>query len=103
MRRDKYKIGQKGASSTAFDLISGQYEQSDRGQMLKMAEKDRDVRAAIRERTIEYNNNTNYDVINGLPRKVINVPDHERYNNPNYQPPEALDMAGRPTRVNSNM
>lgn len=37
---------------------------------------DRDVRAAIRERTIELNNNTNYDVINGLPRKVTVVPQH---------------------------
>jgi hypothetical protein len=42
--------------------------------MLKQAEKDRDVRAAIRERHIEFNSNTNYDVINGLPRKITVVP-----------------------------
>lgn len=44
--------------------------------MLKQAEMDRDVRAAIRERQIELNNNTNYDVINGLARKVAVVPQH---------------------------
>jgi len=82
-------------------LITGNYEQSNRGYLLKQEEKDRDVRAAIRERTIEVNTNSNYDVINGLPRKVTVVPEHERYNPADYEP--ALDLAGRPTRANSNV
>jgi hypothetical protein len=101
IKRDKYLIGQRCANSAAFNPLSGTYEQSERGLMLKQAEKDRDVRAAIRNRNIELNTNSNYDVINGLPRKITVVPQHEFYNPSDYQP--KIDLAGRPTRANSNM
>jgi hypothetical protein len=48
--------------------------------MLKDAEVNRDLRYAIRERTLELNNNTTYDVINGMPRKVVVIPKHDHYN-----------------------
>ena len=70
--------------------------------MLKQAEQDRDVRAAIRERTLELNQNTHYDLINGQPRKVTVVPRHDVYN-PQEIKEATIDLAGRPTRANSNM
>jgi hypothetical protein len=36
--------------------------------MLKNAEKNAEVRSAIRMRQLELNFNANYDLINGLPR-----------------------------------
>ena len=35
LRRDKYKIGQKGSGSAAYNPLNHVYEQSERGQMLK--------------------------------------------------------------------
>jgi hypothetical protein len=101
IRREKYLIGQRCTNSAAFNPLSGTYEQSERGLMLKQAEKDRDVRAAIRNRNIELNTNATYDVINGLPRIVTVVPQHDVYNPVDYQ--KHNDLAGRPTRANSNM
>lgn len=44
--------------------------------MLKNAEKNAEVRSAIRMRQLELNFNANYDLINGLPRQVPVVPAH---------------------------
>lgn len=55
IRREKYLVGFKNAGSAAFNPLNHKYDQSERGQLLKQAEKDRDVRAAIRERTLELN------------------------------------------------
>ena len=60
--------------------------------VFRFPEIDRDVRQAIRSRAIEVNHNSNYNVINGLPRLVPQVPEHERYNPPGFQP--VLDLAG---------
>ncbi len=49
-RRNKYFVGMAGYNSSAANPISGHYEQSERGMQLKQAEKDRDIRAAIRGR-----------------------------------------------------
>jgi len=70
--------------------------------MLKNAEKNAEVRSAIRMRQLELNFNANYDVINGLPRQVPVVPVHDAYNPDPYQV-NTLDLAGRPVRGNSNM
>ena len=70
--------------------------------MLKNAEKNQEVRSAIRMRQLELNNNASYDVINGISRQVPVVPQHEHYN-PNPDRQELLDLAGRPVRANSNM
>lgn len=70
--------------------------------MLKNAEKNAEVRSAIRMRQLELNFNANYDLINGLPRQVPVVPVHDTYN-PDPNRVDTLDLAGRPTRGNSNM
>jgi hypothetical protein len=70
--------------------------------MLKNAEKNAEVRSAIRMRQLELNFNANYDVINGLPRQVPVVPAHQEYN-PDPNKVDTLDLAGRPVRGNSNM
>lgn len=90
-----------GYNSSAANPISGHYEQSERGYQLKQAEKDRDIRAAIRGRQLEVNGNANYNVINGLPRLIPEVPLHDVYN-PSYREPH-LDLAGKPLRANSNI
>jgi hypothetical protein len=101
IRRNKYNLGMVTQHSSAADPINGNYEQTNRGKQLKQAEIDRDVRAAIRGRAIEVNTNSNYDVINGLPRQVREIPSHERYNPANAQD-KIVDHAGKPLRANSN-
>lgn len=69
--------------------------------MLANMENDRDVRSAIRMRQLELNNNSTYDLVNGIPRNVPVVPHHQIYNpGPDYYP--KMDLAGRPIRANSN-
>ena len=63
-------------------------------------EADRQVREAVRMRQLELNNNSQFDLVNGAPRNVPVVPQHQMYN-PGYQPAPG-DFAGRPMRVNSN-
>ena len=69
---------------------------------MKNAEKNAEVRSAIRMRQLELNFNANYYLINGLPRQVPVVPVHDTYN-PDPNRVDTLDLAGRPTRGNSNM
>lgn len=61
---------------------------------------DKNVREAIRMRQLELNNNASYDLVNGIPRNVPVVPQHEQYN-PTLDPTK-VDLAGRPVRINSN-
>ncbi len=69
-------MGRQGEGSQAYNIINANYEQSQRGLILKNAEKNAEVRSAIRMRQLELNFNANYDVINGLPRQVPLVPAH---------------------------
>lgn len=76
VRRDKYQIGKKGAGSRAYDILNAEYEGSQRGNNLQMIEADKEVRGAIRMRQLELNNNSSYDLVNGIPRNVPVVPGH---------------------------
>lgn len=69
---------------------------------MKQAEKHSEVRSALRMRQLELNFNSNYDLINGIPRQVPVVPQHQHYN-PDPNAIETLELAGRPVRGNSNM
>jgi len=97
----KYLVGKQGENSSAYNPLSGKLENGSRGDAFIEHETDKNVRAAIRNRQIEINTNAGYDLINGLPRLVPVVPQHELYN-PNLHPIK-IQLAGKPLRENSNM
>lgn len=66
------------------------------------AEQDRKVRDAIRERQLEYNANAHYDIFNGKPRRSVDIPDQNQYNPSFSNANNHVDLAGKPTRNNSN-
>ena len=63
-----------GEGSYAYDIINANYEPSNRGNQLMQVESDKEVRSAIRMRQLELNNNSSYDLVNGISRSVPVVP-----------------------------
>lgn len=51
--RQKYKIGQKGNSSAAYNPINMEYQNSPDGEKLKMLDISRSLRAMLRGQIIE--------------------------------------------------
>jgi len=71
IRRNKYRCGLITGSSNGYDILNAQYDPGYKGNMLKQAEAEKEVRDAIRNRNLELNWNAHFDIFNGKPRNLI--------------------------------
>lgn len=63
--RQKYKVGQKGNGSAAYNPLNMEYESSPNGVKLKEIEVMRSQRAQMRGQNIQQANHPIFDPING--------------------------------------
>lgn len=63
--RHKYKLGQKGNGSAAYNPVNMEYESSPQGQKMKLLEQSRSQRAIIRGQMINQSAHPPYNPVNG--------------------------------------
>ena len=112
--RDKYKIGQKGNGSAAYNPVNCEFDGSPRGQKMKEMEQLRSQRAMVRGTLIQNssapifnpingearkdivpNASQEYGIVGNLPGSRLNLRDSQG-NSHNH--PSAMSSAGRPIR-----
>ena len=67
---------------SAFNIISLNYDTNPSGNMLKQIDNDAQVRALMRSKVLDKKNNGAYNILTGVGRPPISVPQHQRYNPP---------------------
>jgi hypothetical protein len=96
--RDQHKIqikqlqaqsGRANKGGAAFNILNLQYENSQDGQLLMQKDQDKNARNALRSMHVDMRGNSNYNLLNGNDRHMINVPQH-----PVYNPPDSLKSVG---------
>ena len=75
-----FNAGKKNQGGAAYNLIRLDYEQNNRGQTLKAADDDANVRAQMRARELQRKGNGNFNILTGQDASKIQVQHHERYN-----------------------
>ena len=77
---DHFNAGKKNQGGAAYNLISMEYEQNNRGNQLQQQDDDANVRAIYRASNLQAKGNGQYNILTGQECQRIQVPQHERYN-----------------------
>ena len=65
IKMSKYQIGKKGEISCGYNPITGQYETSNKGEAVQIANRQREMRQIARAQNLDNSGDSPYNLING--------------------------------------
>ncbi|OMJ65940.1 hypothetical protein SteCoe_37395 [Stentor coeruleus] len=69
IKRDQWRAGQKNNPSEAFNVITLDYDQTDKGDYLRKRDEEKKYREGLRMNNLDTKMNSGYNIINGAARQ----------------------------------
>ena len=73
---EKYQLANANKGGAAYNILNLAYDKPTEGQYLKQRDHDKEVRSLLRSKNIDMLSNSGNNVLNGDPRRQVEVPTH---------------------------